>query len=153
MSPSNPLKMLPLTGLARCFWADRQQSHTAFDDSNCFTRMNNWKIKLLPKPVGITANKLLPRTREEMASFCSARNTREATNPASIEIKALLRVQCHSLAFPPFSIQITSFSRKKNQRLLRTTSWYELFPSLSNLRSGFLCKVYTLGTGTGIIAE
>ena len=31
----------------------------------------------------------------------------------------------------------------KNQRLLRAISWYELFASLSNLRSGVLCKGYT----------
>ena len=30
-----------------------------------------------------------------------------------------------------------------HQRLLRATSWYELFVPLSNLRSGDLCKVYT----------
>ena len=33
-----------------------------------------------------------------------------------------------------------------NQRLLKATSWYELFAPLSNLRSGvFFCKVYTFG--------
>ena len=31
----------------------------------------------------------------------------------------------------------------KNQRLLRATSWYELFAPLSNLQSGVFCKVYT----------
>ena len=32
-----------------------------------------------------------------------------------------------------------------DQRLLRATSWYELFALLSNLKSGILCKVYTFG--------
>ena len=30
-----------------------------------------------------------------------------------------------------------------NQRILRATSWYELFAALSNLQYGVLCKVYT----------
>ena len=33
--------------------------------------------------------------------------------------------------------------KKKNQRLLRATSWYELFAPLSNLQSGVFCKGYT----------
>ena len=33
--------------------------------------------------------------------------------------------------------------RDENQRLLRATSWYELFAPLSNLQSGVFCKVYT----------
>ena len=35
-------------------------THAVFDDNICFTRINNWKIRLLPKPVGRTANKSLP---------------------------------------------------------------------------------------------
>ena len=34
---------------------------------------------------------------------------------------------------------------ENNQRLLKATSWFELFALLSNLQSGILCKVYTFG--------
>ena len=37
------------------------------------------------------------------------------------------------------------FASRKNQRLLRATSWYELFAPLSNLRSGvFFAKFIPL---------
>ena len=41
------------------------------------------------------------------------------------------------------STKFESLYQEEDQRLLRATSWYELFAPLSNLQSGVLCKVYT----------
>ena len=41
------------------------------------------------------------------------------------------------------SLVMKNTGRQTNQRLLRATSWYELFAPLSNLQSGVFCKVYT----------
>ena len=60
-----------------------------------FTRTNNWKMRLFPKPVGRTANKSCLDNSVVTACFCSDRNLSDIPSPASAE-RAFSRAESKS---------------------------------------------------------